>query len=179
MTSSTWLPTGWPTRPWSQPWMTWPVPMVVVNGEPFSHEESNGVPSQSQPLYWNVTFWPDSTAGPVPVMSGWTTSSVGGSPATGSMLGAPFSARVTDGQPGRGLDGRALGAGRDGAGLGDLEGHDRRPALLAGEGEQQPHAHGLARQRLVERREHLRVAEGELGGLGAVRRGDRARRPRR
>ena len=83
--------------------MTAPVPIAVVNGAPFFHEESNAVPSHRTPAYWKVTVWPDVTAGPVPLISGWTTSVVGASPFAGVMVGVPSFASSTVGSPAGGV----------------------------------------------------------------------------
>src|SRR5580700_11003415 len=69
MTSSTRLPTVCPTSPESQPLMTWPSPITVVNGWLRDHEESKTFPvRQITPVYWTARSWPLFTFAPVPVI---------------------------------------------------------------------------------------------------------------
>src|ERR1700760_4932209 len=78
MTSSTRLPTRWPTRPLSQPAMTWPSPIGVVNGELSVQEDWNTLPvRQMRPVYWTAIVSPFLTTAPVPLISGWICSAVG------------------------------------------------------------------------------------------------------
>src|SRR4051794_29584948 len=103
MTMSSWLPTVWPTRPSFQPAMTLACPTFSTgNVSPRSHDESNCVPSQSQPVYLTVTVWPAVTSGPVPLISGCTTSVVGAAPVAGVRVGLPVSSSVTVGRPATG-----------------------------------------------------------------------------
>src|ERR1700749_1656470 len=70
--SITRLPTVWPTRPLSQPVMTWlgVAPMVKPNGSPRDQDESNTLPvRQIEPTYWVTTVWPLATTGPEPLIS--------------------------------------------------------------------------------------------------------------
>src|ERR1700744_5533190 len=73
MTSSTRLPTVWPTRPVSQPLMTWPSPITVVRGVLRAQEESKTLPvRQITPVYWTAMSWPAFTTAPVPLIRGLT-----------------------------------------------------------------------------------------------------------
>src|ERR1700685_3685629 len=70
MTSSTRLPTVWPTRPVSQPGMTWPSPITVAHGSLRDHEESKTfLVRQFMPVYWTTRYWPFLTTGPGPLIS--------------------------------------------------------------------------------------------------------------
>ena len=67
MTSRTRLPTVWPTRPVSQPLMTWPSPITVVSGVLRDQEESKTFPvRQITPVYWTAMSWPFFTTRPCP-----------------------------------------------------------------------------------------------------------------
>src|SRR6266851_1503636 len=71
MTSSTRLPTVWPSSPLSQPGMTWlgDLPMVKPNGALRCHEESKVfLLFQIRPTYWVTTVWPLTIAGPDPLI---------------------------------------------------------------------------------------------------------------
>src|SRR5579875_761394 len=71
MTSRTRLPTVWPTRPLSQPVITWlgVAPILKLNGVPRDQEESKTWPvRQMTPVYCATTVWPLVTAGPVPLI---------------------------------------------------------------------------------------------------------------
>src|ERR1700733_108649 len=73
MTSRTRLPTVWPTRPVSQPLMTWPSPITVVSGVLRAQEESKTLPvRQITPVYWTAMSWPAFTTAPVPLIRGLT-----------------------------------------------------------------------------------------------------------
>src|ERR1022692_952710 len=78
MTSSTRLPTVCPTRPLSQPAMTWPSPIGVPNGSPRVHEASKTfLVRQIMPVYWTTRNWPLVTFGPVPLLRSLTTRVLG------------------------------------------------------------------------------------------------------
>src|ERR1700727_1159441 len=67
--SGTRLPTVWPTRPVSQPLMTWPSPITVVSGVLRDQEESKTFPvRQITPVYWTAKSWPFFTTAPVPLI---------------------------------------------------------------------------------------------------------------
>src|SRR5271168_3616897 len=69
MTSSTRLPTVWPTRPSSQPSITWPTPIVVPNGWWRDQVESKGFfVRQITPTYWTTMNSPLVTLGPPPLI---------------------------------------------------------------------------------------------------------------
>src|ERR1700722_2459409 len=69
MTSSTRLPTVWPTRPVSQPLITWPSPITVVSGVLRAQEESKTAPvRQITPVYWTARSWPFFTTAPLPLI---------------------------------------------------------------------------------------------------------------
>src|SRR6266516_6876913 len=81
MTSITLLPTFWPTRPLSQPGMTWLGLAAIVkpNGWPRFHEASNTFPDfQIAPTYCTTTVCPLAMAGPLPLTSVLVTSLAGG-----------------------------------------------------------------------------------------------------
>src|ERR1700727_2476238 len=69
MTSRTRLPTVLPTRPVSQPGMTWPSPITVVKGPVLVHEDWKDFPvRQMYPLYWTAMSSPFFTTAPLPLM---------------------------------------------------------------------------------------------------------------
>src|ERR1700722_1650392 len=69
MTSSTRLPTVWPTRPLSQPSITWPTPIVVPNGWWRDQVESKTFfVRQITPAYWTTMSSPLVTFGPQPLI---------------------------------------------------------------------------------------------------------------
>src|ERR1700678_1158698 len=75
MTSSTRLPTVWPTRPVSQPGMTSPSPIRVVNGSLSAHDDWKILPvRQISPVYWTAMSSPFFTTAPVPLTRALTTS---------------------------------------------------------------------------------------------------------
>src|ERR1700726_203944 len=89
MTSITLLPTVWPTRPLSQPGMTWlgVAPMVKPNGWPRVQDASKTLPvRQIAPTYWATTYWPLLTADPDPLIRVLVTSVVGGVPVEGILI---------------------------------------------------------------------------------------------
>ena len=59
-------PTRIPTRPWSNPLITSPLPNVNVNELPWSALESILVPSPSQIVYWIFSIFPAVAAAPEP-----------------------------------------------------------------------------------------------------------------
>src|ERR1019366_3690586 len=86
MTSSTRLPTVWPTRPMSHPVMTWLG--GAARGEtkrgPRGRRGTQSPPArQITPTYWATTVWPLLTTGPAPLIRGLVTSVVGGVPVVG------------------------------------------------------------------------------------------------
>src|ERR1039457_2525009 len=99
MTSSTRLPTVWPTRPMSHPVMTWlgGGPAGETGGgrraagaaktlprAPRVQDASKTLPvRQITPTYWATTVWPLLTTGPAPLIRGLVTSVVGGVPVVG------------------------------------------------------------------------------------------------
>src|ERR1700759_3971084 len=81
MISSTRLPTVWPTRPLSQPGMTWlgEAPILKLYGRLRDQDESNTVPvRQLTPVYCATTSSPLVTTGPVPLIRVLATSVLGG-----------------------------------------------------------------------------------------------------
>src|SRR5580700_4951483 len=89
MTSMTRLPTVWPTRPLSQPGMTWlgVAPMVKPKGWPRVQDASKTLPvRQITPTYWATTVWPLLTAAPDPLISVFATSADGGRPDEGILI---------------------------------------------------------------------------------------------
>src|SRR4051794_36663348 len=82
-------PTFMPGMPWSQPWMTWPWPIVNANGwRPFCQEVSNSLPvSKSVPTYCTVTLSPDLASAPVPVTTSEAWSSLGAVPVAFGTVG--------------------------------------------------------------------------------------------
>src|SRR5215469_4310706 len=98
MTSSTRLPTFWPTSPVSQPLMTWPTPIGVVYGWLRAQEESNTfLVRQMTPVYCTISSSPLFTFGPVPAIRGLTSRVFGGVLAGMVMTGALPDAVVTVG----------------------------------------------------------------------------------
>src|SRR6266498_4290254 len=73
----------WPTRPLSQPGMTWDgcAAMRAPNGWRRCQEESNiFFVRQISPTYWVITYWPLVIAGPVPRTRVRTIRDFGGEP---------------------------------------------------------------------------------------------------
>jgi|SRR6516225_775762 len=100
MTSSTRLPTVWPTSPVSQPLMTWPAPIWTGYGWLRDHEESKAfLVRQLIPVYWTSSSWPAATFGPVPLMRALTCRDFGGVLDGIVTAGALPGAAVTVGSP--------------------------------------------------------------------------------
>src|SRR5579863_8526617 len=79
MTSSTRLPTVWPTRPLSQPLITWPTPIAVPNGWWRDQVESKVFfVRQITPAYWTTMNSPLVTFAPRPLIRVLTRSGLGG-----------------------------------------------------------------------------------------------------
>src|ERR1700744_5413960 len=81
MISSPRLPTVCPTRPVSQPGMTWlgVAPILKLYGRLRDQDESNTVPvRQLTPVYWATTSSPLVTVAPVPLIRVLETSVLGG-----------------------------------------------------------------------------------------------------
>src|SRR5580693_3260125 len=98
MTSSTRLPTVWPTSPVSQPLMTWPTPISVVYGCLRVQEEPNTfLVRQMTPGYCTISSWLLFTTGPVPLIRVLTVDDFGGELAEMVMTGALPAAVVTVG----------------------------------------------------------------------------------
>src|ERR1039458_1376560 len=95
------LPTVCPTRPLSQPVMTWlgVAPIVNPNGSPRDHDESKTLlVRQISPTYWVTTVCPLATTGPDPLIRVLVTSPAGGFPDLGMvMVGAVPALAVTVG----------------------------------------------------------------------------------
>src|SRR5580658_8112163 len=90
MTSRTRLPTVLPTRPVSQPGMTWPSPIGVVNGVLRAHEESKTFPvRQITPVYWTAMSSPFFTTAPVPLIRVVTESFFGAVTLAGILIVGP------------------------------------------------------------------------------------------
>src|SRR6185437_15680807 len=90
MTSRTRLPTVWPTRPVSQPLMTWPAPITTVYGALRAHEESKTlVVRQFTPVYWTTRLWPLATVAPVPLIRVLTWRAAGGLALAGMVMAGP------------------------------------------------------------------------------------------
>src|ERR1700744_6216568 len=93
MISSTRLPTVWPTRPLSQPVMTWlgEAPILKLWGRLRDQDESNVVPvRQLTPTYWATTSWPLVTVAPVPLIRVLATSVLGGVTFLGIVILGPL-----------------------------------------------------------------------------------------
>src|SRR5499426_4511959 len=102
MTSITRLPTFWPTRPLSQPGMTWLglAPIVKPNGWPRFQEASKTFPLfQIAPTYCTTTVCPLATAEPLPLTRVLVTSLAGGSPDGTLTVGAAPVLALTLGRP--------------------------------------------------------------------------------
>src|SRR5512146_1742 len=104
MTSRTRLPTVWPTRPLSQPLMTWPSPITVVIGVLRDQEESKTFPvRQITPVYWTAKSWPFFTTAPLPLIRVLTCRVLGGVVLVATLIVGPavlFAAGgVTVGRP--------------------------------------------------------------------------------
>src|ERR1700722_3594910 len=92
MTSSTRLPTVWPTRPLSQPSITWPTPIAVPNGWRRDQVESKTFfVRQITPAYWTTMNSPLATFGPRPLVR-VLIRSVLGAAAFGMVIFGPFPA---------------------------------------------------------------------------------------
>src|SRR5258707_14985617 len=100
------LPTGTPSRPWSQPGMIWAGEASISkpNGAPRDHEESKTLPvcapalcGQIAPTYCVTTSWPLATGGPDPLISVLTTSLLGGVDAGALTAGAVVALPLTVG----------------------------------------------------------------------------------
>src|SRR5215469_8005498 len=81
MTSMTRLPTGTPTRPWSQPGKIWAgvASISKPRSMPWDQDESKTARvRQLRPTYWVTTYWPLTTGGPDPLISVLTTRLLGG-----------------------------------------------------------------------------------------------------
>src|ERR1700748_2612657 len=78
MISRTRVPPVGPPRPVSQPGMTWPAPISVVNGEPDVQEDwKTALVRQIAPTYWTAMSSLFLTTAPVPLTSVLTCSLVG------------------------------------------------------------------------------------------------------
>src|SRR5215813_8305877 len=101
MTSITRLPTVWPTRPLSQPGMTWLglLPMMKLNGWSRFQEASNTVPLPLPLRHSTPTDCLALTTGPLPLTRTLVTSLAGGLPDGTLILGAAPVVAVTLGSP--------------------------------------------------------------------------------
>src|SRR4051794_40229285 len=80
-----------PTRPWSQPLITEPLPSWNWNGWPRSHDESNSLPSTYvTPTYCMERRSPFFAALPLPSTMSFTTSFLGGGPVGFGTAGLVF-----------------------------------------------------------------------------------------
>src|SRR5215469_4932550 len=81
MTSMTRLPTGTPTRPWSQPGKIWAgvASISKPRSMPWDQDESKTARvRQLRPTYWVTTYWPLTTGGPDPLTRVLVTRPLGG-----------------------------------------------------------------------------------------------------
>src|SRR4051812_44598438 len=98
MISSRRPPALMPTRPWSQPLITEPLPSWSLSGWPASQDESNSLPSANvTPTYCIESWLPFLAPGPLPTTMSFVTSFVGGAPVGFGIAGFVFvSFRLVD-----------------------------------------------------------------------------------